>query len=105
MLWVRGIPVSELAAEYGFEGTVALLWQGFACNALTREAVTAALGAARVAAYESRGAWSGRPLAEGIRLALTLLPDDAPPATIVGTLGVAVPVLLRGEAALLPDPA
>ena len=37
MLWMRGVPVPRLVAEYGYEGTIALLWQGFVPDALTRE--------------------------------------------------------------------
>jgi len=29
MLWLRGVPVPKLVAEYGYEGTIALLWDGF----------------------------------------------------------------------------
>ncbi len=112
MLWVRGVALPQLVALHGFEGTVALLWDGFAGDGLTRSGIGAALAAARIAAFDNRAGWlpvaSARPLAEGIRVCLAMLPDNAPPAAIVGTLNVAVPALLRvarGEAPLRPDPA
>ncbi|MEJ0019884.1 MAG: citrate/2-methylcitrate synthase [Acetobacteraceae bacterium] len=104
MMWVRGVPLADLPLHHGFEGTVALLWEGFAGSGLTRGGIAAALGAARVAAFAARGAWSGRPLGEGVRLALAALPDATPPPAIIGTLSVVVPVLLRGAAVLPPDP-
>jgi citrate synthase len=104
MIWVRGVALPDLVAQHGYEGTVALLWNGFAGEGLTRAGTAAALGAARVAAFAARDDWAGRPLMQGMRLALAALPDDAPPATIVGTISVAVPVLLRGAAAPPPDP-
>jgi len=110
MLWVRGVALPELVALHGYEGTVALLWQGFAGDDITRAGMAAELGAARVAAFDAVGGWlpaaGRRPLFEGVRRCLATLADDTPPAGIVATLSVAVPALLRtarGDAPLAPD--
>jgi citrate synthase len=111
MIWVRGVALPELVALHGYEGTVALLWEGFAGDGLTRAGIAAELAAARLAAFDGRDAWltdaAARPLAEGVRLALARLPDVTAPAAIVGALSVAVPALLcaaRGEVLVRPDP-
>ena len=111
MIWVRGVALPDLVASHGYEGTVALLWQGFAGQELDRAAIHAELGAARGKMFDRLGGWlSGaarRPLAEGVRLCLADLPDDMPPAAIVSALGVGVPALLRaarGQPPLPPDP-
>jgi citrate synthase len=112
MVWVRGVDLPALASRYGFEGTVALLWDGFAGEGLVREELLDALGAARIAAYEAVGTWlplaAGRPLFEGLRIALASLPDTAAAADVVAALTVAVPSLVRqgsGQPPLAPDPA
>jgi citrate synthase len=46
IIWVRRHTLAELVAEHGYEGSVALLWDGFAGNGLTREGIRAELGAA-----------------------------------------------------------
>ena len=51
MVWVRGHDLPDLVARHGFEGTIALLWEGFAGDGLTRDGLTSAFGAARVAAF------------------------------------------------------
>jgi len=112
MLWVRGKPIAELVAHYGYEGTVALLWEGFAGRDLTRAGMTETLGAARQHAFAEIGRWlaiaAGRPLDAGIRIALALMPDNCPPAAIPATLAVCVAAALRaaaGKPPLPPDPA
>ena len=40
MVWVRGHDLPSLVANHGFEGTVALLWDGFAGHGLTRAAIS-----------------------------------------------------------------
>jgi citrate synthase len=112
MLWVRGVALPELVAEYGYEGTVALLWEGFAGEHLSRAGMHAALGSARLVAFEGLDGWLGaaaqRPLAEGVRLCMANLSDDTPPPAIVAALTVGVAALLRaanGKAPLRPDPA
>nr|WP_294511944.1 citrate synthase [uncultured Rhodopila sp.] len=112
MVWVRGVNLPTLASRYGFEGTVALLWDGFAADGLEREILQHALGLARIAAYETVGTWlplaAGRPLFEGMRIGLASLPDTAAAADVVAALTVGVPALLRqvsDQPPLAPDPA
>ena len=57
VLWVRGRTLSELVADYDYEGAVALLWEGFAGNGLTPAGLRAQLGTAREAAFARRGDW------------------------------------------------
>ena len=108
MVWVRGHDLPDLVAHHGFEGTVALLWDGFAGEALTRDGIAQAFGAARVAAFSGLNEWlplaRSRTLFEGMRLGLAAQPDNATPAGLVGTMTVIVPALLRGEkGAIAPD--
>jgi citrate synthase len=112
LLWLRGHRLEEVVAEYGYEGAVALLWEGFAGEGLSRAAVRAALGEARAAVFARRGEWltaaASRPLVAGVRMALEFLPEDSAPAAILAALPVAVAALVRrerGEAPLPPDPA
>jgi citrate synthase len=112
ILWVRGHTLKELCADFGYEGAVGVLWEGFAGDGLTRDAIRAQLGAGRVAAFDRIGEWLGeaetRPLIAGIKLALAALPEAAPPAEILATFPVAIGALLRrkaGATPLAPDPA
>jgi citrate synthase len=112
ILWVRGHTLAELVADFGYEGAVGLLWEGFAGSGLSRAAMRAQLGAGREEAFARLGDWRDaartRPLVEGVRLALATLPDDSAPAAILATLPVAIAALLRsrsGAAPLAPDPA
>jgi citrate synthase len=112
ILWVRGHTLPELVADFGYEGAVGLLWEGFAGDGLGREAMGARLGAGRAAAFARRGEWldqaKTRPFIEGVRLALAALPETAAPAEILATLPVAIAALVRerkGEMPLPPDPA
>ena len=86
ILWVRGHTLAELVAGFGYEGAVALLWDGFAGDGLDRDAVRAQLGRARVAAFAGLGQWldraAARSIVEGVRFGLAALPDTAPPADI-----------------------
>src|ERR1700749_4136927 len=81
MVWVRGHDLPTLVAWYGFEGTVALLWDGFAGKNLVRDGMTKSLGEARQVAYGRMEDWlgeaSGRSLFEGVRIALAAQPDRA----------------------------
>jgi len=111
MVWVRGHDLPDLVTNHGFEGMVALLWDGFAGNGLTRSSLVADLGIARMRAFGDLPAWmplaTRRPLYEGMRIALSSQPDDASPAQLLASMTVAVPALLRaadGEAAIVPDP-
>ena len=47
MVLVRGHTVQELIARHGYEGSVAILWEGFAGEGLTRASIQTALGAGR----------------------------------------------------------
>ena len=112
MVWVRGHDLPSLVAWYGFEGTVALLWDGFAGKGLTRDSMTIALGQARVAAFQGLSVWlpetAGRPLFEGVRIALAAQPDTADAVALLGALSVAVAALMRQSRRLppvAPDPA
>jgi citrate synthase len=112
MVWVRGHDLPALVARYGFEGTVALLWDGFAGKDLTRDGMAQSLGKARHTAFETMPAWLpetvGRPLFEGVRIAIAAQPDVADSVALVGALTVAVPALVRqgaGLVAIAPDPA
>ena len=46
-VWVRGHTIERLAAEHGYDGAVAIMWDGFVGDGLTRATVREALGAAR----------------------------------------------------------
>ena len=111
IVWVRGRPIDELVTHEGYEGTVALLWDGFAGDGLTRADVAAQLGAGRVLAFSRLDDWlpatTHRPPIEAMRMALAALPDDSTPAAIAASLPVAVAALLRAlysQAPVPPDP-
>ena len=101
-VWVRGYTVEKLAADLGYEGAVAVMWDGFAGEGLTRATMQQALGAARQKAFARLDDWlpcaARRPLAEGLRMALAALPDDSAPSEILATLPVAIAALLRAHA-------
>lgn len=110
-VWVRGHTIERLAADHGYDGAVAVMWEGFAGSGLTRDAMRRALAEARGAAFARKDEWLGcavrRPLAEGLRIALAALPDEAGPAPILATLPVAIAVLLRaraGKPLIAPNP-
>jgi citrate synthase len=111
MVWVRGHDLPTLVAQHGFEGTVALLWEGFASEGLTRASVTASLGDARRVAFEAMPVWlpeaAGRSLFEGVRIAIAAQRDTADAMALVGAFAVAVPALVRqmsGLPPVAPDP-
>jgi citrate synthase len=108
ILWVRGHTLAELAARFGYEGAVALLWEGFAGDGLNRETIQQRLGAARVEAFAGLGGWlhlaASRSIVEGVRLALAALPDTAPAPMILATLPVAIGALLRRRQGAEPTP-
>jgi citrate synthase len=112
MVWVRGVDLPTLARQHGFEGTIALLWDGFAGEGLTRTGIHAALGTARLRAFESLPPWleraAGRSLFEGVRIALASQSDGATGTDLLAALTVAVPALVRQQAGarpVRPDPA
>jgi citrate synthase len=109
-VWVRGHTIESLAAEQGYEGAVAVMWEGFAGRGLTRARMCDTLAAARAAAFARSGEWldcaARRPLIEGVRVALAALPDSATPPEILATLPVAIAMLVRrraGKAPVAPD--
>ena len=112
ILWVRGHTLADLAANFGYDGAVGLLWEGFAGTGLDRQTMRARLGAGRKKAFTRLGDWldraAQRPPIEGMRLALALLPETSQPADILATLPVAAAAMLRrrqGQPPLAPDPA
>jgi citrate synthase len=111
ILWVRGYTLPDLVAQFGYDGAVGVLWEGFAGEGLSREAMRTRLGAGRARAFARLGDWldqgEQRPFVEGVRLALATLPEDSTPAQILATLPVAIAALLRrraGAVPLAPDP-
>jgi citrate synthase len=109
-IWVRGHTVSDLVTNHGFEGTVAIIWEGFAGQGLTRAKIQNEFGAGREQAYAQMKDWlsaaSKRPLLEGVRIALAALPEDSTPAVIAATLPVAIAALVRtrdGDEPARPD--
>jgi len=112
ILLVRGVPLAALVADHRYEGAVALLWDGFVGDGMTREAAQRDLAAGRQQAFARLGSWldlaAGRTPNEAVRLCLAALPDDSTPARIAGALPVGVAALLRardGKPPLAPDPA
>jgi citrate synthase len=109
-VWVRGHRIGDLVARYGYEGTIALIWEGFAGDDLTREGVLAQLGLASKLAFSRLDDWlpaaKRRPLIEAARMALAALPEDSNAAAIAATLPVVIAALLRvrqGNAPVAPD--
>ena len=109
-IWVRGHTIDDLVRNHGFEGMVAILWEGFAGAGLTRGQIQSEFAAGRQKAFARLDDWVGlaakRPLLEGVRIALAALPEDAKPAEIAATLPVAVAALVRmraGKAAVQPE--
>jgi citrate synthase len=109
---VRGHTIEDLVKNHGFEGTVAILWNGFAGQGMTREKIQKDFGLAREHAYAEISDWIGtaskRSLLEGVRIALAALPENASPAEVLATLPVAITALVRtreGKPLLKPDAA
>ena len=73
ILWVRGHTLPDLAANFGYDGAVGLLWEGFAGKGLNRETMRRRLGEGRGHAFARLADWldgaATRPLVEGMRLA------------------------------------
>jgi citrate synthase len=108
---VRGHTIGDLIAHHGYEGAIAILWDGFAGQDLTRQGIVVALGAGRTLAFSRLGEWlptaARRPPIEGTRLLLAALPDDSEPAAIAAALPVGIAALIRtrdGKAPVPPDP-
>src|SRR5260370_42230860 len=81
ILWVRGHTLSELVADFGYEGAVGLLWEGFAGNGLSREEMRRRLGTGRAAAFARLNEWVGQAqqaaFVEGVRVALATLGETS----------------------------
>ena len=112
ILWMRGHTLDQLVADFGYDGAVGALWEGFAGTGLDRATMRARLGAGRVKAFGRLGDWlhhaAARSPVEGARLALASLPEDSAPDEILATLPVAATALLRqrrGKPPVAPDPA
>jgi citrate synthase len=112
IVWVRGHTIHDLVSQHGFEGAVAIIWEGFAGEGLTRAKILAAFGKAREAAFARIGDWieaaAKRQLLEGVRIALAALAENSSPAEIAATLPVAVAALVRtrqGKPPIKPDAA
>lgn len=110
IVWVRGQSISDLVARHGYEGTVALLWEGFTAEGLTRNSVIGQLGDARTLNFSRLDTWlpnaAPRPLIEGVRMSIAALPEDSSASTITAALPVAIAALLRvreGKPPILPD--
>jgi citrate synthase len=105
-VWVRGHTIEKLAADLGYEGAVAVMWDGFAGKGFTRVTMQQALGTARQKTFGRLDDWlacaARHPLAEGLRIALAALSDDSRPAEILATLPVAIAALLRAHAGKPP---
>jgi citrate synthase len=109
--WLRGHALDEVV-ERGFEGAIALLWEGFAGEGLTRERVLGALGAARGLAFARLPDWLAvarhRPLGEAMRLLFAAIPEDSAPTAIAAAVPVGLAALLRAgqrKPPVAPDPA
>src|SRR5215467_11291786 len=110
IIWVRGHAIPNLVAQ-GFEAAVALMWEGFAGEGLTRARMIEALGEGRVLAFSRLGDWlpaaTRREPLEATRLLLAAVRDASTPAQIAAALPVGIAALIRsrnGEAPVAPDP-
>ena len=108
---VRGHPIKELVEQRGYEGTIALMWEGFAGDGLTRASTIEQLGAGRALAFSRLDEWlpgaARRPPIDGMRMCLAALPPDSAPAEILAALPVGIAALIRahaGKALVPPDP-
>jgi citrate synthase len=110
IIWVRGHTIPDLVAQ-GFEAAVALMWEGFAGENLTRGRVIEMFGSARALAFSRLGDWlpaaARREPLEATRLLLAALPDESTPAEIAAALPVGIAALIRGRNGrppVAPDP-
>jgi citrate synthase len=110
-IWIRGHRLEDLAAGDGYEGAIAILWDGFVGDGLSAAGIRRDLAAGRQRAFQQLHTWSDAAAArhpgEGLRIALAALADDSPPAAIISTFPVAIAALLRrerGAPPVAPDP-
>ncbi len=105
-LWIRGVSLDEAVRDLGYEGTVGLLWSGYAGKHLTREDVAEELAIGRQRSFERLDRWlpetSRSSLDEATRRCLAAVPDGSTPAEIVGALAVGVTALVRARKGLQP---
>jgi citrate synthase len=111
VVWVRGHRITDLVAQHGYEGTIALMWEGFAGDNLSRAGMVEQLGAARVQAFSRLDEWlpaaARRPPIDAMRMCLAAVPQDSAPAAILAALPVGIAAILRareGHAPVPPDP-
>lgn len=111
MVLVRDYTVQELVAHHGYDGAVALLWEGFAGEGLTRAGILKAFADGRQLAFTRLAGWleaaARRPLVEGVRICLAAVPEESAPAVIAAAMPVGIAALLRaqrGQAPVAPDP-
>src|SRR5262245_15063055 len=111
LVLVRGRPLAELVEQEGYEGTVALMWSGFAGDTFTRDALVELLGAGRQLAFARLDDWlpaaAHRPPIDGLRLCLAAVPADAMAYQILSALPVGIAAMLRARAGappVAPDP-
>ena len=109
-IWLRGHTIEDLVENHGYEGAVAIIWEGFVGEGLTRAKILSEFGAARERAFARLDEWIGtaakRPVPEGLRIALAALPEQSTPIEIAATFPVAVAALIRtraGKAPVKPD--
>jgi citrate synthase len=109
-IWVRGVPIDQVVTR-GFEGAVALLWEGFVGQGLSGRGALCELGKGRALAFSRLAGWlpaaKNKQVTEALRVALAALPDDSTPSGIAGMLPVVIAALLRtegGQEPLPPDP-
>ena len=110
IIWVRGHTIPDLVAQ-GFEAAVALMWEGFAGENLTRGRMIEMFGSARALAFSRLGDWlpaaARREPLEATRLLLAAIPDESSPAQIAAALPVGIAALIRsrnGRPPVAPDP-
>ena len=109
-IWLRGHTIEDLVKNHGYEGAVAILWEGFVGEGLTRDTIRRDFGAGRERAFARFDEWFGaaekRAPLEGLRIALAALPEQASPVDIATTFQVAVAALIRardGKPPVAPD--
>jgi citrate synthase len=110
IIWVRGHTIPDLVAQ-GFEAAVALMWEGFAGENLTRGRMIEMFGSARALAFSRLGEWlpaaARREPLEATRLLLAAVPDESTPAEVAAALPVGIAALIRsrkGKPPVAPDP-
>src|SRR5260370_30145912 len=77
ILWVRGQTLADLAANFGYDGAVGLLWEGFAGDGLDRATLRRPLAAPREPAFARLADWLG--------------PAEQPPPVAGGRPALAAP--------------